>query len=132
VQKRVAAGVISAGHARALLSLDDSQAQERLAQRIVAEGLSVRAVEEIVAVGDGAPTKSPRRPAANKPVAPALRNLADRLSDLFETRVKVELGRNKGKIVVEFATIDDLERIVKAMSPEATTGQPAADPDETH
>jgi len=118
VQKRVAAGVISAGHARALLSLDDSQAQERLAQRIVAEGLSVRAVEEIVAIGDDTPAKTPRKPAANKPVAPALRHLADRLSDLFETRVKVELGRNKGKIVVEFASIDDLERIVKAMSPD--------------
>ena len=118
VQKRVAAGVISAGHARALLSLDDAQAQERLAQRIVAEGLSVRAVEEIVAIGDDTPAKSPRKPAANKPVAPALRHLADRLSDLFDTRVKVELGRNKGKIVVEFASIDDLERIVKAMSPD--------------
>jgi ParB family transcriptional regulator, chromosome partitioning protein len=118
VQKRVAAGVISAGHARALLSLDDAQSQDRLAQRIVAEGLSVRAVEEIVAIGDDTPVKSPRKPAANKPVAPALRHLADRLSDLFETRVKVELGRNKGKIVVEFATIDDLERIVKAMSPD--------------
>ena len=131
VQKRVAAGVISAGHARALLSLDDPQGQDRLAQRIVAEGLSVRAVEEIVAVGDGtpdAPAKSSRRPAANKPVAPALRNLADRLSDLFETRVKVELGRNKGKIVVEFATIDDLERIVKAMSPDAPSGGSADDP----
>jgi ParB family transcriptional regulator, chromosome partitioning protein len=118
VQKRVAAGVISAGHARALLSLDDPQAQERLAQRIVAEGLSVRAVEEIVAIGDDAPAKTPRRSPAKKPVAPALRHLADRLSDLFETSVKVELGRNKGKIVVEFATIDDLERIVKAMSPD--------------
>jgi ParB family transcriptional regulator, chromosome partitioning protein len=120
VQKRVAAGVISAGHARALLSLEDPQAQERLAQRIVAEGLSVRAVEEIVAVGEEGPVKAARRPAANKPVAPALRHLADRLSDLFDTRVKVELGKNKGKIVVEFATIDDLERIVKAMSPEST------------
>jgi ParB family chromosome partitioning protein len=128
VQKRVAAGVISAGHARALLSLDDPQAQERLAQRIVAEGLSVRAVEEIVAIGDDTPIKTPRRSAANKPVAPALRHLADRLSDLFETRVKVELGRNKGKIVVEFATVDDLERIVKAMSPEGiSTTRPADD-----
>jgi ParB family chromosome partitioning protein len=123
VQKRLAAGVISAGHARPLLSLDDPQAQERLAQRIVAEGLSVRAVEEIVAVGEDGPARAARKPTANKPVAhaPALRHLADRLSDLFETRVKVELGRNKGKIVVEFATIDDLERIVKAMSPEAAT-----------
>jgi ParB family transcriptional regulator, chromosome partitioning protein len=126
VQKRVAAGVISAGHARALLSLDDPQAQERLAQRIVAEGLSVRAVEEIVAVGDDGPKKSSRGPSANRPVAPALRNLADRLSDLFETRVKVELGRNKGKIVVEFATIDDLERIVKAMSPETSEANAAS------
>ena len=121
VQKRVAAGVISAGHARALLSLDDPQAQERLAQRIVAEGLSVRAVEEIVAVGDDTPAKSHRRTATRKPVAPALRHLADRLSDVFETRVKVEFGRNKGKIVVEFATIDDLERIVKTMTPEAAS-----------
>jgi ParB family chromosome partitioning protein len=128
VQKRVAAGVISAGHARALLSLNDQQAQERLAQRIVAEGLSVRAVEEIVAIRDDEPTKATRRSPVSKPVAPALRNLADRLSDMFETRVKVELGRNKGKIVVEFASIDDLERIVKAMSPEAADpGQPADD-----
>jgi ParB family chromosome partitioning protein len=119
VQKRVAAGVLTAGHARALLGLEDAQAQERLAGRIVAEGLSVRAVEEIVAVGLEEP--SPRRSAraaARPPTAPALRHLADRLSALFETRVKVELGRRKGKIVVEFATIDDLERIVKAMSPD--------------
>jgi ParB family transcriptional regulator, chromosome partitioning protein len=127
VQKRVAAGVISAGHARALLSLGDPQAQERLAQRIVAEGLSVRAVEEIAAIGDDSPAKMPRKPAVSKPVAPALRHLADRLSDLFETRVKVELGRSKGKIVVEFASIDDLERIVKAMSPEAASTAQRAD-----
>ena len=126
VQKRVAAGVLSAGHARALLSLDDPQAQERLAQRIVAEGLSVRSVEEIVALGDDKPDKQARRPATAKPVAPALRHLSDRLSDLFETRVKVEMGRTKGKITVEFATIDDLERIVKAMSPDAdSTRRPA-------
>jgi len=123
VQKRVAAGVLSAGHARALLSLDDPLAQERLAQRIVAEGLSVRSVEEIVALGDDNPAKPARRVSANKPVAPALRHLSDRLSDLFETRVKVEMGRSKGKIVVEFATIDDLERIVKAMSPDDAAGQ---------
>ena len=119
VQKRVAAGVLSAGHARALLSLENAQAQEQLASRIVAEGLSVRAVEEIVALGgDDAPRKRPAR-GGRPPVAPGLRHLADRLSDLFDTRVKVELGRNKGKIVVEFASLDDLERIVKAMSPEA-------------
>src|SRR5215469_8729623 len=124
VQKRVAAGVISAGHARALLSLEDPQAQERLAQRIVAEGLSVRAVEEIVALGEEGPVRTPRKPAANRPVAPALRVLADRLSDRFETRVKVELGRSKGKIVVEFATVDDLERIVKAMAPDEVPHRP--------
>ena len=119
VQKRVAAGVISAGHARALLSLDEPLAQERLAQRIVAEGLSVRTVEEIVALGDDGPrTTATRKPVTAKPVAPALRHLSDRLSDLFETKVKVEMGQKKGKIVVEFATIDDLERIVKAMSPD--------------
>jgi ParB family chromosome partitioning protein len=124
VQKRVAAGVLSAGHARALLGLNDSQSQDRLAQRIVAEGLSVRAVEEIVALGDDDPVEKPtRRPAAKRPVAPALKNLADRLSDMFDTRVKVELGRNKGKIVVEFGSIDDLERIVKAMSAEAAADE---------
>jgi ParB family chromosome partitioning protein len=117
VQKRVAAGVLSAGHARALLAVEDLQAQEHLAHRIVAEGLSVRAVEEIVALGAQA-TKAPRQQQARpKPVAPALKDLADRLSDAFETRVKVELGQRKGKIVVEFASLDDLERIVKTMTP---------------
>ena len=119
--------MLSAGHARALLSLDDPQAQERLAQRIVDEGLSVRSVEEIVLLGDDKPEKQARRPATAKPVAPALRHLSDRLSDLFETRVKVEMGRNKGKITVEFATIDDLERIVKAMSPDADSTRRSAD-----
>ncbi len=117
VQKRVAAGVLSAGHARALLSLDSPDAQERLAHRIVAEGLSVRAVEEIAAVGDEDQTR-PRRRQGAKPVAPGLRDLADRLSDALETRVKVELGRRKGKITVEFASLDDLDRIVKAMAPD--------------
>ena len=126
VQKRVAAGVLSAGHARALLSLNDPEAQDRLAHRIVAEGLSVRAVEEIVAVGaDDSPPSRPVRTGAKPPTAPGLRHLADRLSDLFETRVKVELGQRKGKIVVEFATIDDLERIVKAMSPDLSAQKPA-------
>jgi ParB family transcriptional regulator, chromosome partitioning protein len=119
VQKRVAAGVLSAGHARALLSLEDPGAQDRLATRIVAEGLSVRAVEEIVAVGSD---EAPRRLAqtmAQPPPTPRPNRLADRLSDLFETRVKVELGRRKGKIIVEFASTEDLERIVNAMSPQA-------------
>ena len=117
VQKRVAAGVLSAGHARALLGLDDRQAQEHLAHRIVAEGLSVRAVEEIVAVGDGSSAKGARTPRAKASDSPQLREVADRLSDVFETHVKVELGRRKGKIVVEFASLDDLERIVRVMSP---------------
>jgi ParB family transcriptional regulator, chromosome partitioning protein len=120
-QSKLAAGQISAGHARALLSLADPGAQERLAHRIVAEGLSVRSVEEIVTIREDEPTKKPRAATHAKPVAPALRHLSDRLSDLFETRVKVEMGQRKGKIVVEFSTIDDLERIVKAMSPEASS-----------
>jgi ParB family chromosome partitioning protein len=117
VQRRVAAGVLSAGHARALLGLEDGGSQERLAQRIVAEGMSVRTVEEIVALGgDAAPDHRPARP--RKPVAPKLAVLADRLSDHFETRVKVDLGRAKGRIVVEFASLDDLERIVALMAPD--------------
>jgi ParB family chromosome partitioning protein len=117
VQKRVAAGVLSAGHAKALLAVEDLEAQEHLARRIVAEGLSVRAVEEIVALGVQA-AKAPRQAQARpKPTAPGLKALADRLSDVLETRVKVEFGQRKGKIVVEFATMDDLQRIVKTMSP---------------
>jgi len=118
VQLRVAAGVLSAGHARALLAVQDSSAQEALARRIVAEGLSVRAVEEIVALG-AQPARPPRQSHARPPAEPALRELADRLSDAFDTRVKVELGQRKGKIVVEFASLEDLERIVAAMSPGA-------------
>jgi ParB family transcriptional regulator, chromosome partitioning protein len=117
VQRRVAAGVLSAGHARALLTLDDAEAQDALATRIVAEGLSVRAVEELVALA-GHEKPSASRPAVSRRVsAPALTDLADRLSDNFDTRVKVELGRRKGKIVVEFASVDDLERIVGLMVP---------------
>jgi ParB family transcriptional regulator, chromosome partitioning protein len=127
VQKRVAAGVLTAGHARALLSVEDPVAQDELARRIVAEGLSVRAVEEIVALG-ARPAQKSRQPGVKAPVAPALRDLADRLSDALETRVKVELGQRKGKIVVEFATLDDLERIVRAMSPGPATAHRADRP----
>ncbi len=116
VQRRVAAGVLSAGHARALLALDDPAAQEQLAHRIVAEGLSVRAVEEIVALGGEAARAPARQPARRQPVAPGLAALATRLSDILDTRVKVELGRRKGKIVVEFGSLDDLDRIVAAIS----------------
>ncbi len=113
VQRRVAAGVLSAGHARALLSLEDAEAQEQLAKRIVAEGISVRATEELVALtlADG-PAKTPTAKRRPKPHAPALSDLANRLSDRFDTRVKVDIGRSKGKITIEFATVDDLERIV--------------------
>jgi ParB family chromosome partitioning protein len=124
VQKRVAAGVLSAGHARALLGLGDRQAQEHLAQRIVAEGLSVRAVEEIVAVGDGSRARAQREPRGKPPADPGLRDLADRLSDVFDTHVMVEIGRRKGKIVVEFATREDLERIVKVISPDHSQSPP--------
>jgi ParB family transcriptional regulator, chromosome partitioning protein len=113
VQRRVAAGVLSAGHARALLGLEDMEQQDSLAARIVAEGLSVRATKELVAlaIADG-PAKSAATKRRAKPHAPALTDLADRLSDRFDTRVKVDIGRSKGKITIEFATVDDLERIV--------------------
>ncbi|MDX2969040.1 ParB/RepB/Spo0J family partition protein [Kribbella solani] len=122
VQRRVAAGVLSAGHARALLGLPSGDAIERLAQRIVAEGMSVRTVEEIVALGDMNAEDAPVARKRNKPVAPRLVDLADRLSDRFETRVKVDLGKTKGKITVEFASIDDLERIVTLMDPNRVSG----------
>jgi ParB family transcriptional regulator, chromosome partitioning protein len=122
VQRRVAAGVLSAGHARALLGLDDPGAQEELAARIIAEGLSVRATEEAVTLAKSEPTRQPKAPPRKAIQAPGLQDLADRLSDNFDTRVKVELGRRKGRIVVEFASVDDLERIVKIMNPDQTNG----------
>lgn len=119
VQRRVAAGVLSAGHARALLSVDDSEEQDRLAHRIVAEGLSVRAVEEIVTLMQSRPQSAPKTkgPRAGARLSPALSDLASRLSDRFETRVKVDLGQKKGKIVVEFASMDDLDRILGSLAP---------------
>ncbi|GGZ23607.1 ParB/RepB/Spo0J family partition protein [Streptomyces poonensis] len=119
VQRRVAAGVLSAGHARALLSVEDSEEQDRLAHRIVAEGLSVRAVEEIVSLMGSRPTSAPRTkgPRAGSRVSPALNDLATRLSDRFETRVKVDLGQKKGKITVEFASMEDLQRILGTLAP---------------
>lgn len=118
VQRRVAAGVLSAGHARALLSVDDAEEQDRLAHRIVAEGLSVRAVEEIVTLMGSSPrTGRTKKPRAGRRVSPSLDQLAGRLSDRYETRVKVDLGQRKGKIVVEFASMEDLERILTQMAP---------------
>ncbi len=117
VQRRVAAGVLSAGHARALLAVENPDDAEHLANRVVAEGLSVRAIEELVAVGD---TERPvvrtrgKKSAAN---APALGELAARLSDQWDTRVKISAGKDRGKLVVEFASMEDLERIVALMAP---------------
>ena len=113
VQRKVAAGVISAGHARALLSLTDEKEIENLANRIVAEGLTVRAVEEIVATG-GAKVKSGSL-RGGKLLSPKLKEISDQLSDYLDTRVHVELGKKKGKIVIEFATVEDLERINKVI-----------------
>jgi len=113
VQRRVAAGVISAGHARALLSLTDEKEIENLANRIVSEGLTVRAVEEIVASG-GAKVKA-GSVRSGKILAPKLKQISDDLADHLDTRVNVELGKKKGKIVIEFATIEDLERISKVI-----------------
>ena len=113
VQRRVAAAVISAGHARALLSLTDEKEIENLANRIVAEGLTVRAVEEIVASG-GAKVKA-GSVRSGKILAPKLKQISDDLADHLDTRVNVELGKKKGKIVIEFATIEDLERISKVI-----------------
>lgn len=112
VQRRVAAGVLSAGHARALLALDDSDSMERLATRIVAEGLSVRSVEEIVAMGEADGRERVRTSRPRTPSMPGLDDIAARLSDRLETRVKVEAGRSKGKVSIEFATLEDLRRIV--------------------
>ncbi|MDQ2836159.1 MAG: ParB/RepB/Spo0J family partition protein [Actinomycetota bacterium] len=130
VQRRVAAGVLSAGHARALLGLSDRDQQDEFAGRIVAEGLSVRATEELVALagtGAGNGRKVTPRKAVPKISAPALGELAEKLSDTLDTRVRVELGRRKGKVTIEFGSIDDLERIVAVIAPKlATVRKPAS------
>jgi ParB family chromosome partitioning protein len=117
VQRRVAAGVLSAGHARALLALEGGpEQQEELAARIVAEGLSVRATEEAVTLANRETPSAPSAP-RRKPIhMPGLQDVAERLSTAFDTRVTVSLGKRKGKIVVEFGSVDDLQRIVELMS----------------
>lgn len=112
VQRRVAAGVLSAGHARALLAVEDPAGQERLAQRTVAEGLSVRAVEEIVTLGDGGGEDRVGRRRDPRTSDPRADEVASQLSDHLDTRVRVEVGRRKGRIIIEFASVDDLSRIV--------------------
>ncbi|GAA5017645.1 hypothetical protein GCM10023258_04030 [Terrabacter aeriphilus] len=114
VQRRVAAGVLSAGHARALLGMADAAAMERMAQRIVAEGLSVRTVEELVSLGEGNEAPRARRPRAGSR-HPQLDDFTAGLADHLETRVAIALGQRKGKITVEFASMEDLRRILDLM-----------------
>jgi len=110
VQKRVAIGIISAGHARALLGLSDAAEIEKLANRIVAENLSVRSVEEIIATG-GSGKKSNKR--KTRKGSPELNEIAEELGDYLDTRVKIEGSANKGKIVIEYSGGQDLQRIIK-------------------
>ena len=110
VQKRVALGIISAGHARALLGLTDAAEIEKLANRIVAENLSVRSVEEIIATG-GSGKKSTKR--KTRKGNPELNEIAEELGDYLDTRVKIEGSANKGKIVIEYSGGQDLQRIIK-------------------
>ena len=111
VQRRLAAGVLSAGHAKVLLAMDDDGAQTKLAERIIAEGLSVRATEELVRLQllEG-PARRPK--ARRAPTAPGLIELQEDLSDALEARVRITMGARKGKLAIEFASVDDLERIV--------------------
>ncbi|OBF38219.1 chromosome partitioning protein ParB [Mycobacterium sp. ACS1612] len=117
VQRRVAAGVLSAGHARALLSLEGGpEQQEELAARIVAEGLSVRATEEAVTLANREAAPTPTAPRRKPIQMPGLQDVAEKLSTAFDTRVTVSLGKRKGKIVVEFGSVEDLQRIVDLMN----------------
>jgi ParB family transcriptional regulator, chromosome partitioning protein len=144
VQRRIAARILSAGHARAVASLEDPVQQERLADRIVAEGLTVRMAEELAQrIKNGEPLLDPEERARLRvrPVmqAPGMADLAERLSDRLETRVRVQLGKRKGKVLIEFATLDDLQRICDAIGleqrpiqlPEAPSAS-EADPQVVH
>ena len=113
VQRRIAAGVLTAGHARALLSLTNENEIEKLANKIVAEGLSVRAVEELVALGSK--SDKPKKVAPTKAPSPLLKEISDQLGDSLDTRVNIDLGKEKGKITIEFADLEDLQRIAKAI-----------------
>ena len=116
------AGVLSAGHARALLGLEEAGKQEELATRIVAEGLSVRATEEAVVLARSeGPAKEKAARRSTEPPA-EITAVADRLSDAFDTRVRVELGKRKGRIVVEFGSVEDLERITSIMGVQQQDG----------
>ena len=117
VQKRVAAGVLSAGHARALLGLTDAQAMEKLAAKIVAEGLSVRATEEAVTLSATEPSRGPERAARPRTDNPRALTIAAALSERYDTRVKVDMGTSRGRIVIEFGGEDDLDRILAMIAP---------------
>jgi len=118
VQKRVAAGVLSAGHARALLGLGNAQAMEKLAQKIVAEGMSVRATEEAVTLSDHGPDKPSQSPRQPRTANPRAATIAAALSDKYDTRVTVSItGKSRGKIAIEFADEDDLDRILGIIDP---------------
>ena len=114
VQRRVAAGVLSQGHARALLSLPDEASMDALAIRIVAEGLSVRSVEEIVALGGTHALPRARRPRSPR-THEALQSVADTMSDRLDTRVQISMGRSKGRVTIEFAGAEDLQRILEVL-----------------
>jgi ParB family chromosome partitioning protein len=114
VQRRVAVGVLSAGHARALLMLPDAAAMEKLATRIVAEGLSVRAVEEIVAIGEHGAKRAPRSKSAVEP-PPAAARLKSELSEKLDTRVSITGTAKRGRIVIDYAGAEDLERLVNLL-----------------
>ena len=116
VQRRVAAGVLSAGHARALLGLSNNEVIEQLAQRIINEGLSVRATEEAVALSDDKPRK-PAKKARETQRNERLDFLATSLADRLDTNVKIQLGSRKGKVSIEFASVDDLNRIMQVIDP---------------
>lgn len=113
VQQKVAAGTISAGHARALLGLSDSSTIEKLANRIVAEGLSVRTIEEIIAISK---PENKRKSGKTKKSSPELKELGDQLGDVLDTRVRIESGSGKGEIIIEYAGAEDLQRLVKLIS----------------
>lgn len=118
VQRRVAAGVLTAGHARALLTLEDPADMEKLAQRIVNEGLSVRATEEAAAVMAGAAPTASRRRRAEPQRHERLDFLANTLQDRLDTNVKITLGARKGKVQIDFASVDDLDRIMSLINPD--------------
>jgi ParB family transcriptional regulator, chromosome partitioning protein len=125
VQTKVAAGVLTAGHARALLGLDSADSQEHIAERIISEGLSVRSTEELVTANRleekpelDEPRSSSARSTKDRIKAPGLEELKERLSDHFETQVAISWGRKKGKITIEFGSLADLDRIVEQIGVE--------------